>query len=189
MKRIYERDKEGRRYCRPCHERVPEHLTEITLTVPVDMTDADAFRRKLGEENRIHVSVTSLIIKAAANALEDFPLLYGCWEGDDRVRLPNPGEITLQGPVRVGNMLGFFTIEKASQKTLLEISEELDFQVSEVKLKKKGLEVPSSSIPSFNISNIGTLGPVESGGLSGLSSIVAFMGVPAILEKPAVKDG
>jgi pyruvate/2-oxoglutarate dehydrogenase complex dihydrolipoamide acyltransferase (E2) component len=61
----------------------------------LDMTDADVLRKKLGKENRTHISITSVIIKAAANALKDFPLLCGLWEGNDRVRLPNPGEITV----------------------------------------------------------------------------------------------
>jgi hypothetical protein len=46
-----------------------------TIGVSVDMTEADSLRKRLGEENKIHVTITPLIIKGTANVLEDFPIL------------------------------------------------------------------------------------------------------------------
>ena len=160
----------------------------VTTVVPIDMTEADPSRKKLGDRNNTHVSIGSLIVKATANALEDFPYLCGFWDGDDRVRCASPGEITIWAPVRVGNALGFLTIERASQKTLLEISRELDLRVDELRSRKKIWEAPSQ--PCFLISNVGTLGPVELSDASGFVPLtVASMATSAILEKPAVRDG
>ena len=76
------------------HEPVP-----CFVTISIDMTDTDSFRNKLQKETGVHVSSTSLIIKAAANAAVDFPILCGIWEGADRIICPAPGEVDINGPI------------------------------------------------------------------------------------------
>ncbi|RZN69074.1 MAG: hypothetical protein EF807_04915 [Candidatus Methanolliviera hydrocarbonicum] len=41
------------------------------------MADALLSMQKLRKETRTHITITSLVIKAAANALKNFPILRG----------------------------------------------------------------------------------------------------------------
>lgn len=190
MRITLQQDKKGRYYQLTDEglKSTPETLV-CTTVVPIDMTDADIFRKKFGEENKTHISLTSLILKATANALEDFPMLCGFWESEDKVRCPTPGEITLFGSVRVENTLGSFTLERASRKSLLELSKEFTSQVNNARSKRRAWKPPSP--PCFITTNVGTLGPVESFDMSGISlkPNIAGMGTGAVLEKPSVKDG
>lgn len=45
-----------------------------TVITSIDMTDADSFRKKIQKESEIYIIITSLITKAAASTVEDFPL-------------------------------------------------------------------------------------------------------------------
>jgi len=45
--------------------------------VSIDMADALLSMQKLRKETRTHITITSLVIKAAANALKNFPILRG----------------------------------------------------------------------------------------------------------------
>jgi pyruvate/2-oxoglutarate dehydrogenase complex dihydrolipoamide acyltransferase (E2) component len=101
-----------------------------SITTPIDMTDADSFRKKMEKETGVHVSITSVIIKAAANILKDFPILCGKWEERiDRIICPPPGEVNVGGPIKAKGVKTGFYIEKVNKKTLIEISKELDAQM------------------------------------------------------------
>ncbi len=165
---------------------------EAIITMPIDMTDVDSFRRKISSENKIHVSINSLIIKAAANALEDFPIISGAWLSADKIWVSDPVEITIWGAVQIVDGLGIYIVEKARQKKLIEIAEELNVQIDEIKTKNKYTpEGWKPKIPSLSITNVGTIGPVELGSIvraSQFSIVTAILAAGAILEKPAVKD-
>jgi hypothetical protein len=53
MRRVCERDEQGRRYCQPAFWE--EGPMEITLTMSIDMTDADSFRKEMNKEHEIHI--------------------------------------------------------------------------------------------------------------------------------------
>jgi pyruvate/2-oxoglutarate dehydrogenase complex dihydrolipoamide acyltransferase (E2) component len=194
MKRVYERDEEGRRCCPPAFWE--EEPMEVSLTMPVDMTNANQFRKEIGKRYKAHITYNSLLIKAAAGALEDFPIISGMWISKDKIRVPNPGEIYIIYPVRVDDSISGGSIERANQKSLLGISNELNAQIDEI--RKKGADVltdvPESFPPNrpfLDIVNLGPLGPVESvsaGRFSFLSIVTAVLGACAISEKPMVKD-
>jgi pyruvate dehydrogenase E2 component (dihydrolipoamide acetyltransferase) len=157
----------------------------------IDMTDADSFRKELQKQTGARISITSLVIKAAANAAVNFPILCGIWEGSNRIICPPPGEVDITGPIQVENAAGFFCVERANQKTLLEISKELDAQVSEIRSARKVGHPPGEeeAKPSLQISNVGNIGPVESGFSPPWPVSTGFLGIGAILEKPAVRNG
>ena len=196
MHRALQQDDKGRRYY-----QLDEDLKEnamVYLPGPVccvtafsvDMTEADSFRKKLENETGVHVSVTSLIVKAAADPLEDFPILCGKWKSMDTLICPNLGEMSVDGPVQIGNTIGFFFINRASQKTLLEISKELEAQVDEIKSAKKAAWPEEGQLtPPACISNVGTLGPVELAFGPVAWFATSILGICAIQEKPVAKDG
>jgi Pyruvate/2-oxoglutarate dehydrogenase complex, dihydrolipoamide acyltransferase (E2) component, and related enzymes len=196
-----ERDKEGRYYYRLPRSLLSEDLKHPYAdyhprptygSISIDMTDADAYKRKLEEDNKIRITFTSMIIKAAAEALEDFPILCGVWEGKDRIRCPDPRKIDIVGPVQIEEKGGFFLIEEANRKTLIGISEELRTQVDKVRLEKKvGYPWPRERgelKPLFEITNPGMMG-VESAFTVPRPIATSLLIVCVIEEKPIVRDG
>lgn len=80
MERVYERDEQGRRYYQLDEQH--KFISMIgafwgILTMPIDMTDADSFRKKFQEKSGTRVTTTALLVKATANALENFPIIGG----------------------------------------------------------------------------------------------------------------
>ncbi|VUT27040.1 MAG: branched-chain alpha-keto acid dehydrogenase subunit E2 [Candidatus Methanolliviera sp. GoM_asphalt] len=139
------------------------------------------------EESRIHISITSLIVKAASEALEEFPILSEMWmERVDRIICPDSGKITIYCPVQVGDKAPPLFIEEASRKKLLEISEELN---EKVELIKKGeLKMDFLPKPVFCITNVGMIGCVESGFAQSSGFFVSALVIASILKKPVIKD-
>jgi pyruvate dehydrogenase E2 component (dihydrolipoamide acetyltransferase) len=190
-----QKDEKGRRYY-----QLDEQFKQMVMSYPpgpiwctvvasIDMTDADLFRNNLRRDKGVHISITSLIIKASANALKDFPILCGIWRSMDSIWCPNSEEINIVCPVQVGDLIGFCFIDKASQKTLLEISKELETQVNEIRSTKK-VGWPEERQPKsfFNIVNVGTIGPVDSGVAPFGLWLVSGLGIGAIQVKPIVRD-
>ena len=197
MKRVYERDEQGRRYCRPSFWQ--EEPMEIIVTMPIDMTDADQFRKKMSKENKIHISISSLIFKAVANALEEYPVISGMWLSKDKIWVHNLGEtyITYIIQVEDSTVPGNF-IDNASKKSLLEISGEIDTRLKEIRSKEIDNSIDFREEfpprrPFFYIANIGAIGPVESITVGRFFSpsvlVTAVLGVGAIMEEPAVWKG
>jgi pyruvate dehydrogenase E2 component (dihydrolipoamide acetyltransferase) len=156
------------------------------------MTDADSFRKEMSEKYKTHITINSLIIKAAADVLEDFPIMSGMWLSKDKIWIPNSGEICILYTIQIGDSIEVSWIEKASQKSLLEVSNELNAQTKEAKSKSKNkhsMEERKPPEPLFYLANVGTIGPVESGSSNWFPpTITAELAVGAMLEKPAVKD-
>jgi pyruvate/2-oxoglutarate dehydrogenase complex dihydrolipoamide acyltransferase (E2) component len=194
MKRVYERDEEGRRCCPPAFWE--EEPMEISLTMPIDMTKADQFRKEIEKKYKTHITYNSLLIKAAAGTLEDFPIISGMWLSKDKIWAPNSDEIYIIYPVRVDDSILGGSIERANQKSLFEISNELKAQIDEIRKRgtDKLTDVPESFPPNrpfLDIVNLGPLGPVESvsaGRFSFLSIATAVLGACAVSEKPMARD-
>jgi len=154
VSRVYQTDEEGRRYCQPAFGLVeqpafwPDQPVGVALTMSVDMTDADSFRKELSKKHRTHITINSLIIKATADVLEDFPIMSGMWLSKDKIRVPDPGEICILYTIQIGDYIEVNWIEKASQKSLLEVSDELNTEIKKAKLKNKhGMEERKPSQP------------------------------------------
>ncbi len=194
----YQIDEGGKRYCRPAFGLMeqppfwPDQPVGVALTMVIDMTDADSFRKEISEKHKTHITINSLIIKATADTLEDFPIMCGKWLSKDKILLPNPGEICILYTIQIGDSIAVNWIEKASQKTLLEISAELNAEIKEVrsKSKNKSMEERKPPEPLFYLTNIGTIGPIESVSSNWFPpTITAELAVGAMLKKPAVWNG
>jgi pyruvate dehydrogenase E2 component (dihydrolipoamide acetyltransferase) len=196
MRRLIQQDDKGRWFYQLDEDLKGNAMAYLPGPIPcvtttsIDMTEAGSLRKRLEKEQGIRISTTSLLIKAAAIALTGFPILGGKWESIDRIRCPDPEEIDINGPIQVVDTIGFFSIDKANQKTLLQISEELEAQVNEARAADK-VRWPEQGLtgPSFWISNVGTIGPVEDAYGPVAWFATSILGVSAILKKPAVKDG
>lgn len=161
--------------------------------ISIDMTDSDLYRKKLTEQYKKNITFTVLIIRAAALALKDNPILAAVWEGKDKIRCTNPDEVGIVGPVEVGESGSFFLIDNANKKTVIEIADELREQVS--KIRSKGIvgypwpkDDKGRFRPLFEITNPGMMG-IEFGFTVPRTIATSLMIVSAIKEKPVVRAG
>ena len=196
MRRDLQKDEEGRYYYQLDEALWPlvtnfrgERAYSCGVGTEIDMTDADDFRKKVGEESGVHISINSLIIKAAANALEEFPIIAGRRvDRLDRIICPDPKAIRIGLPVQIGDTIRGLIVEKANRKGLIGISRELNEEVRS--MKEKGLQSDMGywDIPILIISNVGTIGSVTSGFGQMGGGITSTLGVGSILERPVVRD-
>ena len=196
MRRDLQKDEEGRYYYQLDEALWPlvtnfrgERAYSCGVGTEIDMTDADDFRKKVGEESGVHISINSLIIKAAADALEEFPIIAGRRvDRLDRIICPDPKAIRIGLPVQIGDTIRGLIVEKANRKGLIGISRELNEEVRS--MKEKGLQSDMGywDIPILIISNVGTIGSVTSGFGQMGGGITSTLGVGSILERPVVRD-
>ena len=196
MRRDIQKDEQGRYYYQLDEALWPlvtnfrgERAYSCSVETEIDMTDMDAFRKKIGKESGVHISINSLIVKAAADALEDFPILAGRRvDRLDRIICPDPKEITIGIPVQIGDTIRGLIVEKANQKGLIDISRELNEEVRS--MKEKGLQSDMGywEIPMLIVSNVGTIGSVTSGFGQMGGGITSTLGLGSILARPVVRD-
>ena len=188
MLRVYSSDEKGRRYYQLDDFMLSlryvsncDRSYSCSLTAPVDMTEAIAFARS--QKNR--TTVTAMVVRASAMALEHNPILAGRWlDRIDRVYVPEKEEARIFLPVQVGDFSNGVWLERPFKKSLSEIAEELNREVKAVKDKSKGnLFYPE---PFLAISNVGTLGMIENASATLTGDVVSELVICSIIEKPWV---
>ena len=133
----------------------------VTLTLPVDMSDATRFRQQvlpaIEQSHGVRVSFTDIIAKAAARALQDHPYLNSTFTNND---------ITLHKAVHLGiavslGMDGLIVpvVKDAQAKSLGEFSKAL----KELVAKAKGNSLATDEVTggTFSITNLGTFGVTQ----------------------------
>ena len=133
----------------------------VTLTVPVDMTEATRFRQQvlpsIEKTLGVRVSFTDIIAKAVARALADHPYLNSTFAKD---------QITLHKSVHLGIAVSLGAdglivpvVKDAQAKSLGEFSRAL----KELVAKAKGNALASDEVTggTFSITNLGTFGVTQ----------------------------
>ena len=193
MQRVYATDREGRRYYQlddfMLSLRQVTHCEKsysCSITVPVDMSDALTFAKT----QRERITVTAMIVRASALALENHPILAGRWlDRVDRIFVPGKGEVKMFLPVQVGDFSDGVWIYGTSRKSLVEIAKELNKRTLEIKEKKAVESQLFHAEPFFTVSNIGTLGVVEDCSALLTGEVVSQLVVCSIIDKPWVVGG
>ena len=152
-------------------------IVQVTTVTDVDMTEIARLRE------RIPVSVTAIVIKAAVQAVPAFPLINARLEGSAIVL-----NKTIDMGVAVATEAGLITpvIRNAESKTLARI--ERDVTELEQQARKHGLSSSGFGDATMTVSNLGALGSLL------FTPIVvepqsAALGVGRITELPVVRDG
>jgi len=195
MRRELLKDEEGRHYYQLDEALWPlvtsfrgERAYSCSVETEIDMTDAEDFRNNKMKESGTHVSINSLIVKAAADVLEDFPILCGTRVNRiDRIICPNPKEIAIGIPIQIGDTIRGLIVEKANQKDLLELSREISEKIRSIKETGVKPEFDEKK-PVFIISNVGTIGSVTSGFGQMGGDITSTLGICSILKRPVVRN-
>ncbi len=154
-------------------------IPHVTQNDDADITEMEAFRRKLGEENK-DVKVTPLVflIKAAVAALKKFPNFNASLDGDQLV-LKQYFHIGIAVDTPDGLVVP--VIRDADRKGLLELAKEL----AEISAKARDKKLSSADMQGgcFSISSLGGIGG------TGFTPIinapeVAILGVSRSAMKP-----
>jgi pyruvate dehydrogenase E2 component (dihydrolipoyllysine-residue acetyltransferase) len=155
----------------------------VPLTIEADMTEVVKFvesSRAAEKANDVHITYTDILVKAAAKALENHPIMNSTLENGNIKILEN---INIGVAVAIDDGLLVPVVHNANKKSIAEISKTLQTVVSEAK-EKKSLSKENLG-GTFTISNLGMFGvdifapiinPPES----------AILGVGRIAKKPII---
>lgn len=155
------------------------------VTAEVDMTEAMAFRTSLNEagSDAVHVTINDLIVKACAEVLLRYPHFNAAYT-DAGLRLNDTINICIA--IALPDGLIAPALLDVGIKSLGAIARE-SHDLGE-RAKNGGLRAPELNDGTFTVSNLGMYG------IEMLIPIIqppqaAILGVGAVQDKPAVRDG
>lgn len=160
----------------------------VTLTLPVDMSEATRFRAQIlpaiEKSHGVRVSFTDIIAKAAARALQDHPYLNSTLSGND---------ISLHSSVHLGIAVSLGTdglivpvVKDAQAQSLGGFSKALKALVA--KAKSGSLASDDVTGGTFSITNLGTFGVTQFNPIINPPQ-AAILGVCAIADTIVAVNG
>ncbi|WP_243692754.1 2-oxo acid dehydrogenase subunit E2 [Novosphingobium sp. ST904] len=166
----------------------------VHVGIGIDMAPSERFRQDYARKHDVPVSAMNIIQKAVAQAARDHPMMAAMFAegGRNRLIVPNPDAIAVQGPVMVDGSAFPLLIRKASAKSLAEIAAEMQAEVARVRSggvdEKDSLATFKimSQTPNIGISNIGMIAPVNFFSAMSILPAVAHFFVAAAIETPIV---
>jgi pyruvate dehydrogenase E2 component (dihydrolipoamide acetyltransferase) len=102
---------------------IKKMVPAVTMTVNVDVSQILKLKDNINNKgnNTPHVTVTHIIMKAVADTLVQYPVLYSFFNGNDIVE---NAELILNIPVDVESHVEYITIHSPESKSLPEIAAE-----------------------------------------------------------------
>ncbi len=127
-------------------------IPHFYVATEIDMTDAEIWRKNLAETDAIKLSVTDLFVKAAADALTQYPALNASLDGDTAVIVHDTVDIGLA--VGTDDGLVVPVIPNADRAFLTDLADERTQRVEEARQGK----MRGDASATFTISNLGMYG-------------------------------
>ncbi len=127
-------------------------IPHFYVATEIDMTDAEIWRKNLAETDAIKLSVTDLFVKAAADALTQYPALNASLDGDTAVIVHDTVDIGLA--VGTDDGLVVPVIPNADRAFLTDLADERGQRVEEARQGK----MRGDASATFTISNLGMYG-------------------------------
>ena len=127
-------------------------IPHFYVATEIDMTDAEIWRKNLAETDAIVLSVTDLFVKAAADALTQYPALNASLDGDTAVIVHDTVDIGLA--VGTDDGLVVPVIPNADRAFLTDLADERTQRVEEARQGK----MRGDASATFTISNLGMYG-------------------------------
>ena len=127
-------------------------IPHFYVATEIDMTDAEIWRKNLAETDAIKLSVTDLFVKAAADALTQYPALNASLDGDTAVIVHDTVDIGLA--VGTDDGLVVPVIPNADQAFLTDLADERGQRVEEARQGR----LRGDASATFTISNLGMYG-------------------------------
>ncbi len=153
------------------------------LTMEIEMDQAVEARARLNQNSPVKISINDLVIKAAAMALRQHPIVNSSWLGD---RIRQNEHIHIGVAMALPEGLVVPVLRFADQKNLVQLaSQSKDFAV---KAKEKKLQPQDWEGNTFTISNLGMFG------IEAFTAIInppdaCIMAVGAVRECAVVRNG
>ena len=154
------------------------------LTIEMDMEKAIESRKKMNEIAPTKISFNDLVLKAAAVALRQHPIINASWLNDNTMRQNHDVNIGVAVATPDGLLLP--VIRHTDTKSLSQINGEVRHLAGLAKEKKLPPEEMQGS--TFMISNLGMFGIEEFTAIVNRPNACS-MAVGAIIDKAVVKDG
>lgn len=156
------------------------------VTVPIDMTDALAWREEINQvlqADGIKVSVNDMVLKAVANALVKHPEINVTISEQGITRHPN---VNLGIAVALDDGLLTPVVSRAEQKTISQLTVEAKAAIERARNNK--LKPDDMASGTFTVSNLGSMGVEE------FTAIInppqaAILAVGSALPEAVVRDG
>ncbi len=171
-------------------QRMTESFRDVPhfyLSVEVDMSAVQDLKEKVKDEiekrAKIKLTVTDILVKVAAAALKEHPIMNSRIEGD-QIRLLE--EINVGVAIALEDGLIVPVVRRADQKSLTEIASAIRTLTKRARRGKLGLEDVGGG--TFTLSNMGMLG------IDKINPIInppecSILGVGRTVEKPVVRGG
>ena len=173
-----------------------KNIPIATGSQEIDVTELDTYRKKLKEEGH-SISYNTLLIKALALAVEEYPIFSSLWLNKYKLWLPSPGHINVTGPVQAGDIVYMYYVEDVSVKPLKKINKEIKDQVDRIFNKELSTYDGFSHIidkkPLLIATNPGTAGKILFGAninpSNPLPPYVGYVVINTIQDRPGVVNG
>lgn len=156
-----------------------------SVTIEVDASNMNALRLKLNDETKKHISHTAMLVKSLAKALRENPVLNSTFE-ENHVKIYNTVNIGVAVEVNKKNGILVPVIKDADNKTIMQVSEELDRLVKRVKggiASYKDLTGGTFTITNLGMYKVDVFVPIIN------PPETAILGVGVIKERVMVIDG
>ena len=127
-------------------------IPHFYVATEIDLTDAEIWRKNLAETDAIKLSVTDLFVKAAADALTQYPALNASLDGDTAVIVHDTVDIGLA--VGTDDGLVVPVIPNADRAFLTDLADERGQRVEEARQSR----LRGDASATFTISNLGMYG-------------------------------
>lgn len=127
-------------------------IPHFYVATEIDMTDAEIWRKNLAETDAITLSVTDLFVKAAADALTQYPALNASLDGDTAVIVHDTVDIGLA--VGTDDGLVVPVIPNADRAFLTDLADERTRRGDEARQGR----LRGDASATFTISNLGMYG-------------------------------
>lgn len=164
-----------------------QSAVHVTLVAEIDMTECVSLRKQLLPEiertDGVRISYTDIIVKAAAKAILDKPIVNASLQGD-KIVIADSVNIGLATAVEGGLLVP--VVKNVQAKSIVQISKEIKGLAERARTGKAVSDDLSGG--TFTITNLGIYGidaftPIITPGQS------AILAVCRIVEKPVVVDG
>ncbi len=164
-----------------------QSTVRVTLVSEVDMTECMKMRSSIVKDIEarygVRISFTDIIVKAAARAIEDKPIVNASIEGDSIV-IHDHIHIGIATAVEAGLIVP--VVRDVNLKSIPQISKDIKELAARARAGQSGPDDLRGG--TFTVTNLGTYG-VESFNPVITPGQGAILGVCKIIEKPVVVDG
>ncbi|XJZ26156.1 dihydrolipoamide acetyltransferase family protein [Bacillota bacterium Lsc_1132] len=155
-------------------------MIEVDATNLVDYRNSlkDEFKKKEG----FNLTFFAFFVKAAAQALKEFPQINSMWAGD---KIIQKKEINISIAVATEDALYVPVIKNADEKTIKGIAREISELAAKVRTGK--LKAEEMQGGTFTVNNTGSFGSVQSMGIINYPQ-AAILQVESIVKRPIVMN-